>query len=170
MRTATILALSITLMTGQASRPAKREHKAHAHGAAKLDLALDGQRVQVEFESPAHAVVGFEYTPKSAADKKRVETALTTLKSRIGEMVIFPAASACVFTPSKVELHPDGDHSEVHATFTVACGKPLDGGIIRFGVTKVFPEIEEVAVQWISDKQQTSVQVKRDRGTLTIAK
>lgn len=149
---------------------AKRSHGAHAHGAAKLSIALEGQRLEMEFESPAHAVLGFEHEAKSAADRKRAEAALTLLKARFNEMVMLPPAAGCTARPEKVEVHQDGSHSEVHGQFVATCARPLEGGTVRFAFTKVFPEIAEVTVHFVSDKQQSSVVVQKDRGTLTIAK
>ena len=35
-------------------------HKAHVHGESRVKLALEGNVVEIEFESPAHDIVGFE--------------------------------------------------------------------------------------------------------------
>jgi hypothetical protein len=151
-----------------------RSRKAHAHGSAKVSIAFEtvngAPRGVAEFEAPAESVAGFEHEAKSAADKARVAAALQTLKARFGEMVIFPAASACVMMNRAAKIERAGDHAEVRAAFDVACAKPLAGGEIRFGFAKVFPGIREVDVAVLAGEQQMSADVKNDRGVIKIGR
>lgn len=172
-----ILVLAIALAS--AAQPAARKaigpadsktHKTHVHGIAKLSVALDSPTTgAVDFESAAHAIVGFEYEAKSAADKKKVEVALATVRKRFIEMLILPRDRACALTPTNVALERDGSHSEVHGEFKLTCAQSLGGVELRFGFYRVFPGIEQVEVQLISDKQQSSTIIKRDKGTVAIA-
>jgi hypothetical protein len=176
-----LLAVSV-LVSGQT-----RSRKAHEHGSAKVNIAFESAKGApkgvIEFEAPAESVVGFEYEAKTAADKAKVTAALNTLKTRFAEMVVLPAASACKITSksAKVEGEHAHDakkkgaakqeqHSEVHAEFDVACAKPLSGGEIRFGFTKVFPKIHDVDVALLAGEQQLSLEVENDKGVLKIAK
>lgn len=158
-----------------------RSRKAHEHGSAKVNIAFEtatgSPKGVIEFESPAESVVGFEYEAKSVWDKAKVSAALRTLTTRFGEMVILPVASGCKLTnkAAKVEAeHHDAKsterHSEVHAEFDVACAKPLGGTEIRFGFMKVFPKIHDVNVALLVGEQQSSADVKNDKGVLKIAK
>lgn len=150
----------------------QRGHKAHEHGHAKLAIAFETTTGMptgvVELESPADSIIGFEYVAKTPADKAKQEKALATLKARFGEMVILPAG--CKMTPGKVEVHVEGQHSEVHAEFNVKCAGPIAGKSISFGFSKVFPKIEEVDVQLLAGTQQAQLEVEKDKGTLQIAK
>jgi len=149
-----------------------RTHKAHEHGHAKLNIAFEtttGSPVgSVELESPADSIIGFEYAAKTPADKTKQEKALATLKARFGEMVVLP--TGCKMTPSKVEVHLDGQHAEVHAEFNVKCAGPIAGKSISFGFSKVFPKIDDVEVQFLAGSQQTKLDVEKDKGTIQIAK
>ncbi len=58
----------------------KRQHDAHVHGIAALNIALEGREVHVELESPAANIVGFEHAPSSEADRAALDKAVTTLK------------------------------------------------------------------------------------------
>jgi hypothetical protein len=58
----------------------KRQHGAHVHGIAALNLALEGKEVQVELDSPAANIVGFEHAPSSEADHAALDKAVATLK------------------------------------------------------------------------------------------
>lgn len=57
-----------------------RKHGAHVHGIAALNLALEGQEVHIELDSPAANIVGFEHAPSSADDHAALDKAVATLK------------------------------------------------------------------------------------------
>ncbi|MCB1800776.1 MAG: DUF2796 domain-containing protein [Gammaproteobacteria bacterium] len=57
-----------------------RQHGAHVHGIASLNLALEGDEVHVELDSPAANIVGFEHAPSSEADHAALDKAVATLK------------------------------------------------------------------------------------------
>lgn len=177
--------LALTLLFASLTLPAQtRSRKAHEHGSAKLSIAFESTsgapKGIIELEAPAESIVGFEHTAKSAADKAKEQAALNTLKARIGQMVIFPAAAGCQFTPKSVKVeaedHHDAkdakkeQHSEVHAEFAVACAKPLAGAEIRFGFHKFFPRLHDVDVALLAGEQQASLEVENDKGVLKIAK
>ena len=45
---------------------------AHEHGVAKLNVVLDGNTLELELDSPAMNLVGFEHAASSDADKAKV--------------------------------------------------------------------------------------------------
>ena len=53
-----------------------REHAAHEHGHAAMDLILDGEEMLLEIHSPAYNLFGFEHAPNTAEQKAQVETVL----------------------------------------------------------------------------------------------
>jgi hypothetical protein len=140
------------------------------HGAAKLNIAIEGKSITIQLESPADSIVGFEYTAKTAADKTRQEAALNTLKTRIGEMVAFDPKAACKVTPRKVavEKDPGEDHSDVNAEFTGSCSGSLAGTTLRFGFSRVFPRIVDIDVQLLNGEQQTGAKIHNDQGSIPL--
>ena len=42
--------------------------EAHVHGMSDLTIAVEGGEIEIEFESPAMNIVGFEYKAQSARD------------------------------------------------------------------------------------------------------
>lgn len=150
------------------AKPQAAQQHAHDHGAAKINLGIEGNGGTVEFESAADPVIGFEHKPKNAAEQKKVDAALAALKSRFAEMVVLPAALGCKFTNTKAVFEVEGSHAEVHAEFKLQCAKPLKGAEVKFGVSKVYPEIEEVQVQAVSETGQTGATIKRDKGSVKI--
>src|SRR6187431_2577567 len=49
-----------------------RAADAHVHGVASLQVALDGNRLNVEFSSPLDNLVGFEHAPRTDKQKAAV--------------------------------------------------------------------------------------------------
>ena len=62
-----------------------KQHKAHVHGIAHLNLALDHHELYIEFISPAADIVGFEHTPKTEKEKSAMQKALGKL--RVGDRI-----------------------------------------------------------------------------------
>lgn len=144
------------------------QQKAHVHGVAALSLAMDGAKGELEIEIPADGVVGFEREPRTALEKKAVENALSSFRTRISELVVLPAASGCKLTPREVDVHREGpQHAEFHAHYDVSCAKPL-AGEVRFGITKVFPRTREVNVTFVDGDKQQGVRIKADSGSLKL--
>ena len=71
-----------------------RQHDAHEHGAAMLGMAQEGKLIQMELDSPAFNMVGFEHTPSNANEAEKVALMLAQLK--MGSILFtFPAAAKC---------------------------------------------------------------------------
>jgi hypothetical protein len=144
------------------------QQKAHVHGVAALSLAMDGAKGELEIEIPAEGVVGFERAPRTAVEKKAVDDALNSFRTRVNELVVLPAASACKLTLREADVHREGpQHAEFHARYEVSCAKPL-AGEVRFGVTKVFPRTREVNVTFVDGDRQQGVRIKADARSLKL--
>ena len=97
----------------------KRQHDAHVHGIAALNLALEGQEVHVELDSPAANLVGFEHAPSSEADHAALDKAVATLKD--GDRLFrFNAEARCRMEKADVTsalLHEEHDeHGDKHSS------------------------------------------------------
>lgn len=145
-------------------------HKAHVHGVASLDLAIEGRTLTAIFESPADSIMGFEHAAKTPEEKKKQAEALARLKARFGEMLLLPATAQCTWKSGKAEVHVHGSHADVEAEFSAECKGPLNRGEIRFAFMKVFPDVHELKIQLIGPGQQTGATIKHDEGSLRLGK
>ncbi len=104
----------------------KKQHGAHVHGEAVLNLALEGKSVLVELQTPAANILGFEHQPATAEQRNAVDRAVQMLEKHA--TVFQFDAGACrqtslemesPFTDDGEDHHDDGhahkhDHSHHH--------------------------------------------------------
>jgi len=95
-----------------------RQHDAHVHGIAALNLALEGDEVHIELDSPAANIVGFEHAPASEADHAALDKAVATLKSG-DQLFLFNKEAGCrmekaMIASALLEEERHG-HGEKHA-------------------------------------------------------
>jgi hypothetical protein len=175
------MAATIVIWTSTSSGVSQR---AHVHGVGHMNIVVEGQQATVEFLAPAEGLYGFEHQARTRAEQEKRDAVLARLQENISTMVVFEADRGCQFATQKIAVEADvedeheqgkgtekaqkksGEHSEVHAEFTVTCEKPLAGSQVRFGVSKIFPMIKIVHVQVLSDARQTGLEVKSDNGSL----
>ncbi len=195
-----LLALPFALLplaVSQAVQAHEHEHEhgslgAHEHGVARLNAVLDGQALELELESPAMNLVGFEHAPSTDADKAKVAAARTQLEQ---PLVLFSLPKAAACTVAKQELEsplfgdkPDADdhdddhdedakssdghehhheHSEIHAHYQFTCAKPDALKDLDLGqIFKTFPATQKIQVQLISPNGQQGVEATAKAATL----
>lgn len=140
-----------------AAPAAEKEHKPHVHGESRMSLAIEGNVVEVELESPAHDIVGFERMPKTAEQRASVKRAVAALKDGAALFRFSPGAG-CALREAEVETPlaeegpghaEDEEHSEFHAHYRFRCAQPdrLKGvEVLLFGSFPAMREIELGAV------------------------
>jgi hypothetical protein len=145
-----------------------RQHGAHAHGVASLNLAIDGPVVELELESPAMNLVGFEHAPTSDAERETLNQTLDLLADA-ARLFRLPVGAGCTLEDAWVESphgpesgtsqdhdhEPAGGvHSDIRATYRFQCADPgaLTGvEILLFGL---FPGTERLRVQYVAPAGQ----------------
>ncbi len=91
--------------------PAFAQQAAHVHGVASMNLAYEGEELQIEFVSPADGIVGFEYEPSTDAERKAVEDAIAALRNP-QSLFALPGNAGCELHEVEVERHAEDDHDE----------------------------------------------------------
>lgn len=183
-----LLALPFALLPLAAAHAAEEhdhEHGslgAHEHGVARLNAALDGQTLELELESPAMNLVGFEHAATTDADKAKVAAARAQLEKPLA-LFNLPKAAGCVVAMQELEsplfgdkpdtdddhdedeTDKDGhehhhDHSEIHAHYQFTCAAP--GALKNLDLATIFntfPATQKIQVQLISPSGQQGVEV-----------
>ncbi|MCZ4322126.1 DUF2796 domain-containing protein [Pseudomonas anguilliseptica] len=153
---------------------------AHEHGAAQLNVVLDGKMLHLQLDSPAMNLVGFEHAAKSDADKAKVAAARSQLQQP--QALFGVNAGDCniskqelespLFAEHKHEEHHEHDHgsehSEIHAHYSLDCQKPEELKQLDLGeLFKRFPATEKIQVQLIGPNGQQGLELTPAQPTLS---
>ncbi len=155
---------------------------AHEHGVGRLNAALDGKTLELELESPAMNLVGFEHVATSDADKAKVAAARARLEQPLA-LFNLPKAAGCVVENQELESplfgdKPDAeddhdedakdedghehhhDHSEIHARYQFTCATPTALKSLDLATLfNSFPATQKIQVQLIGPSGQQGVEV-----------
>lgn len=187
MRLTATLAVATTVVTFNTPLIAQTERElgSHEHGSASMNVAIDGDAVFVELESPWNNFVGFEYEPKSADEHALVDDAMaqlnapSTLLSFVGTDCVVSEAvidSGMADSDEHGDEHDDehGDehgketHSSVLASYTFTCESIGDLSAIDVNILSIWTGFQELDVQLIGPAGQTLAEVTPEQQRLDI--
>lgn len=171
------------------------EHGSHVHGEAVLNIAIDGEKVAVELDSPLFNFTGFEHEAETKDDKQALQQAIVGLQNA-DKLLLLPMAANCILRDSDVGLgseagndehheeHHDGhekhvehdhdeheqgeSHQDIHAAYVFSCAKPEAINKIGLGFFKQFPELQAIKVNLISDKGALVKEVTKQYSELSL--
>lgn len=158
-----------------------RQHEAHEHGVAHLNVVLEGSNLAIELSSPAANVVGFEHPPRTQAQRDQVKEARKKLEAA-ETLFLVPAKVQARLVKSSVDTNIDSDsaaaseaehthgpsevdhddehdheqHSDFKAKYHFICTKPDKLAYLDVMLFQVFPGIERIEVQILTDTGQTA--------------
>lgn len=153
---------------------------AHEHGAAQLNVVLDGKVLELQLESPAMNLVGFEHAAKSEADKAKIAAAHSQLEQpqalfglNAGDCTISKQELESPLFADHADTHKhkhdhdhdhekshDSEHSDIHAHYSLDCQKPEELKQLNLGeLFKRFPATEKIQVQLIGPSGQQGTEL-----------
>ncbi|MDJ0834176.1 MAG: DUF2796 domain-containing protein [Gammaproteobacteria bacterium] len=113
-----LLLSSLLMIQPVVAEDQHRQHDAHVHGHAQLNLVVSGQTLQVELETPSNNLLGFEHQARSEQDKKTLQQALAVLNDP-SKWFQPDAAASCKLQDIDIESallesdhHDEHDHDE----------------------------------------------------------
>ncbi|MFT3791915.1 MAG: DUF2796 domain-containing protein [Rudaea sp.] len=176
--------LSLLCAAFAASAPAQiqRQHGAHVHGEATLDLALDGSQLSLTLNAPGMSFAGFEHAPHDDAERKTLADTVTALKTPAGWLSL-PSEADCRLDSAKVEPHGFGsalaaeqnrhggdahpsehdadadarhEHSDFDADYRYVCAKPAALHAFDLHLFERFPALHTLHVNLALPDRQDS--------------
>jgi hypothetical protein len=181
-----LLALPFALLPLAVAQAASHEHAhdpdhaheqhgslgAHEHGVASLNVALDGQTLEIQLESPALNLVGFEHEASSDADQAKVANARKHLEQPQA-LFALPIEAKCALQESQLESplfeeaehaeHEHGDehgHSDIDASYRFICANAAALQTLELGsFFGTFPGTEKLEVQLIGPSGQQGAEL-----------
>ena len=173
-----LLAIPLTLLAFSIAQADDHDHDhgslaKHEHGIANINVALDGDKLEILLESPAMNIVGFEHAATSTADQASVAAAKAALEQPL-KLFALPASAGCLVNQTEVESalfqsaatsSPASDdegeaHSDIDADYQLSCSKPADLKSISLEpLFKQFPGTQKIAVQLIGPNGQKGAEL-----------
>jgi hypothetical protein len=163
---------------------------AHEHGVGRLNAVLDGQALELELDSPAMNLVGFEHVASTPADKAKVAAVRKQLENPLA-LFNLPKGAGCVVSSQELNSplfgdkpeadHDDDDdhdhdakggehhhdHSEIHAHYQFTCATPTAlSNLDLTQVFKTFPATQKIQVQLIGPSGQQGVDATASAATV----
>ena len=146
---------------------------AHEHGVAKLNVVLDGNTLELELDSPAMNLVGFEHAASSDADKAKVAAVRQQLEQPL-KLFGLSAAANCKEEQQELESPLFGDapkaddddehahghpHRDIGAHYQLTCANPDKLAQVDLApLFKAFPATQKINVQLIGPNGQKGVE------------
>ena len=161
---------------GAAFAEEQRRLSAHEHGHGHLNVAIEAKRVSMELEVPGADILGFEHAPSNAEERAAVDDAKAKLASA-SSLFKLPPDAGCGLDGARVSAGDhdetasaaEENHSEFRAEYDLECRAVGKLTVVEFAYFSVFPGTEELEVNVISPKGQSTYKVTRDKPILDLA-
>ncbi|WP_158224595.1 ZrgA family zinc uptake protein [Agaribacterium haliotis] len=159
--------------TEQHTEHQHEQHQAHAHGLADLSLAVEGDTLEILFESPAANLVGFEHRAQKTEEIETVRRVQHQLQQADKIFIVKP--EHCKLNMADVDVsqllaseyldnahqhnseshnkHKHSEHSEISAHYRFICKKATTTKTVSVKLFDLFPKLERIEAQWISSQQ-----------------
>ena len=176
----TCLGIAASSITALAGAEHTRQHGAHEHGAAMLQVALEGTELRIELESPAMNIVGFEHQPRNPREVQAIQQALAALGDP-NRVFALPAEAKC--EAGAVEIHgplteaghgpgghkdkePADVHSDLQVRYRFTCAQVDALRTLDVRLFALFPKMQRLRVELIGPKGQSATNLSRDRAKI----
>ncbi|MGB0749002.1 MAG: DUF2796 domain-containing protein [Magnetospiraceae bacterium] len=177
-----VLPLSLSLIATFAAAKSAAESAPHEHGVGHLNVAIEGDEIEIELMAPGADLVGFEHDAATPEKEAAVATAMAILSA--GEKLFaFPESAGCRLEEAEVgDDHLDGhdadhgmhdhdvkdedeeehdhahdedeQHSEFHAHYHFECKNMKAVSYLETRYFESFPNTRELEAQFITPQGQ----------------
>lgn len=160
-------------------------HEAHVHGLASLTLAIENNQIEMELNSPAINLIGFEHRASSSEEEKSVEKIEVLLEST--KTLFSFKGSKCEISDvmvdvssvmSKEHKHQEHDHhhaestaenhSEIVAKYNFSCDNSNDLFAVSVDLFKHFSLLENINAMWVTETRQGSEILSKEKNTIKL--
>ena len=158
--------------------------KAHQHGVAILEVAVDGGTLRLRLESPLNNLAGFEHAPKNDAQKKTIRAMADKLNRPVTLFAPSPQAKCVpistriesqVLSPALLQVaagnppaagkekapghqHEDG-HGELIADYEFRCAQPQHLSALEVKLFDAFPNLKQLDAQVAGPRGQKAARL-----------
>lgn len=155
--------------------------KAHVHGAARLDIAVEPTRITLFLETPLENLLGFERAPRTDAERAAADAMLARLRAFDGLLRVDGAAGC---KPGAVRIDapalaqpggaaPDKDkdgHADLEAQFEFVCAAGTRAGFVEVGLFDAFPRLSRLELQLAGPRGQLKATLRRPNSRVALVR
>lgn len=141
-------------------------HKAHVHGAATLEVAIEGSRLTLGLDVPLEDLVGFERAPKTDKERAAVEAASAYFAS--GKAFAPNAEAGCRLLESKPEVSITKDHASMRVPVTYECAQAAALRAVTVNLFDTYPKVRRIDAQVAGAKKQSKARVTAQKRELPL--
>ena len=157
------------------------ELDAHEHGTASLDIAIDGNAIEMKFKSPAVNIVGFEYTTANEQQQLLITRAKNNLSNfdamfqLVGDLYCQTVNASAHWVTKHEEGHEEADeaivggHAEFIADYKLECNQAQNLAGIEVKLMEFFPAIADLDVQIIYSGGQSKQELDVNNTLIKLA-
>jgi hypothetical protein len=154
---------------------------AHSHGEAKLEVAVEPQRIHIRIDAALDGFVGFERAPRTDNERQRVQTAEARLRDAAALFTIDPAAG-CQPEPPQLQAavlgwgagngaaQASNGHADLDAEYVFNCTDATRASFIDVGLFSAFNRMRRIEVQAVTPSGQMKVDLRRPNGRVALTR
>ena len=140
------------------STESDQTHSAHEHGIARLFVAVEQQNLEIEFQSPAINLIGFEHKATSETELVIIQKTQALL-NKPHSIFGIQKSSECQPLQNHIDMGQENssDHSDIKAHYRFQCS--TISGLSLLKLFELFPAIESIDAQWVTEDHQKAQKI-----------
>ena len=172
-------------------------HEAHEHGAAKLNVAVDGEQVSIGLESPLANLLPFEHVPATPGQRRQVREMARRMHQAETLFHLTPSAEcrlekvtlaserfdAALLDPNippeaaraggskepggKGKKPAEEKHGDLDAEFVFVCAKPENLYSVEILLFSAWPRLQKMEAQAVTPKGQRAASLTCKKNVLS---
>jgi len=171
-----LLQASLLLACSLSALPAAaeyRQHEAHVHGVARLDVLLDGNTLTIDLDTPAVNLLGFEHVPQNEGEEATLKQVAARLHNPAALFSLPKGAQCNAGAPSVHSplfgnaLEQQHEHADIEASYIFTCRYPVELDGMSINLFRPFAGIHKIEVQQITPSKQGAAELTADSTRLT---
>ena len=153
---------------------------AHEHGVARLQVGVEPGRVILWLDTPLDNLLGFEYAPRTDAERSAAATALKALRDT-GALFSVDGAAGCQAGVASIKSAPlgldaapadkDSDaHGDLEGRYEFRCRSGTRAGFVEVRLFDAFPRLQRIELQIATARGQMKATLKRPNTRIALAR